>query len=152
MHLLVSAGILLIRNTSSDPEILLLRSAEGHNWGPPKGHLEASETGIDAALREIYEETGLTFDNFDLVDGFQELIQYQSRSKRFKTVAFYLGEVMDSDVEINLSEEHSEYVWSPLRDALCLVELDIIRTLLCDAFSYIKCTSKYDHAMTCSVV
>jgi 8-oxo-dGTP pyrophosphatase MutT (NUDIX family) len=30
------------------------------NWGLPKGHLEGRETPVEAALREVEEETGLT--------------------------------------------------------------------------------------------
>ena len=134
----VSAGILLIRNTSTVPEILLLKSAEGCTWGPPKGHLEGSEDGVEAALRETFEETGLTYDKIDLVDGFQELISYQSRSRRFKTVVFFLGNVNDSSAQVNISSEHSDFAWKSLTEALQMVEMDIVRQLLCHAFSYFK--------------
>lgn len=138
MVMLVSAGILILRHVSGNPEILLLKSAEGCCWGPPKGHLEGSENGFDAAIRETYEETGITFDEIDMIDGFQELISYQSRSRRFKTVVFYLAKVVDSDVKINLSSEHNDYAWTTLTKALGLVKLESIKKALCSAFAVYK--------------
>lgn len=38
--------------------VLLLRHASGH-WVFPKGHVEAGETEIEAALREVREESGV---------------------------------------------------------------------------------------------
>ena len=29
------------------------------SWSLPKGHIDKGETAIDAAIREIYEETGI---------------------------------------------------------------------------------------------
>ncbi len=42
--------------------LLLLRSGTGYRdgeWGPPSGKVELGETYADAAVRELYEETGL---------------------------------------------------------------------------------------------
>ena len=136
--MLVSAGILLIRNVTSSPEILLLRSAECYSWGPPKGHLEAKENPIEAALRETFEETGITLDQIELLDGFQELVSYYSRSKRFKTVAYYLGTLSDVEAKIHLSKEHCEFIWTSLSDALQLLDSDILQNLLRTAFAHYK--------------
>ena len=37
-------------------KILVIQQAEGH-WGFPKGHVEAGETEVQTAIREIKEET-----------------------------------------------------------------------------------------------
>lgn len=137
MVMLVSAGILILRNTSTNPEILLLKSAEGHCWGPPKGHLEGTENSFDAAIRETYEETGITIGQIDMIDGFQQLISYQSRSHRYKTVVFYLGKV-NSDIKVSLSSEHNEFVWSNLSEALRLIKMEPVKNLLCSAFAFYK--------------
>ena len=39
---------------------VLVVSQHGTSWSLPKGHLEAGETPLEAALREIEEETGVT--------------------------------------------------------------------------------------------
>lgn len=53
-----SAGAVLYTVREGEVRYLLVREKLGHT-GFPKGHLEAGETVYDAALREIWEETGL---------------------------------------------------------------------------------------------
>ena len=38
---------------------VLLISPDGHQWRLPKGRLEAGEGAVEAALREVHEETGI---------------------------------------------------------------------------------------------
>ena len=59
----VGIGVLIVNNKN---EILLglRKSKHGHaSWGPPGGHLEFMETFEICAIREVYEETGLTITN-----------------------------------------------------------------------------------------
>jgi 8-oxo-dGTP pyrophosphatase MutT (NUDIX family) len=51
-----SGGVVFRR--AADHQFLLIRDPYG-NWGLPKGHLEGGETPIEAAVREVAEETGL---------------------------------------------------------------------------------------------
>lgn len=39
-------------------QCLLVQGTSGTSWGFPKGKLEEGEADIDAAVREVYEETG----------------------------------------------------------------------------------------------
>jgi len=39
--------------------VLLVRHIEGNNWTTPGGMIEPYETPADAAVREMWEETGL---------------------------------------------------------------------------------------------
>jgi 8-oxo-dGTP pyrophosphatase MutT (NUDIX family) len=41
-------------------DLVLLVSQHGTSWSLPKGHIERGEDKIQAAKREIYEETGIT--------------------------------------------------------------------------------------------
>ena len=43
-----------------DEKYLLVRGRTGGKWSFPKGHMKSSELAIDCALRELYEETGIT--------------------------------------------------------------------------------------------
>jgi 8-oxo-dGTP pyrophosphatase MutT (NUDIX family) len=47
-------------------QILMGKRNDNQKWTNPGGHLEASETPIEAALRELYEETGIEADYHDL--------------------------------------------------------------------------------------
>lgn len=52
-----SGGIIL----NSRSEIVLVKEhPNGDSWSFPKGHIEENETPLDAAKREVYEETGLS--------------------------------------------------------------------------------------------
>ena len=51
----ISAGGVIL-NKDSD---VLIVSQHGVSWSLPKGHIEAGEEVLDAAKREIWEETGI---------------------------------------------------------------------------------------------
>ena len=53
-----SAGAVVYSATPEGPEYLLLRYGGG-NWGFPQGHVEAGETDVQAAQREVGGETGI---------------------------------------------------------------------------------------------
>ncbi len=53
-----SAGVVPVRLSAEGPRILLLRAYR--HWDFPKGGVEAGEQPIDAAIREVGEETGIT--------------------------------------------------------------------------------------------
>lgn len=53
-----SCGVIPYRLNGGTREYLILLQANGC-WSFPKGHMEAGETEIQTALRELFEETGL---------------------------------------------------------------------------------------------
>ena len=62
-----SCGAVVFRETEDGPVYLIICSLEGY-YGFPKGHVEAGETELQAAAREIWEETGL---NPEFIPGFR---------------------------------------------------------------------------------
>lgn len=65
-----TATIVVFRKKDNNLEVLLGKRknppCEGE-WGFPGGHIEEGEKNIDAALRELKEETNLTFDDLTFV-------------------------------------------------------------------------------------
>ena len=82
----LSAGVVVIRRTENRLVFLLLRSYR--NWDFPKGVVEAGETPLQGALREVAEETTLTDLNFTWGDDYQETPPYG----RGKVARYYLAE------------------------------------------------------------
>jgi bis(5'-nucleosidyl)-tetraphosphatase len=106
-----SCGFLIIRG---DPicEFLLMRHAD--RWDLPKGHVDAGETEMQCALRELQEETGISPDDIEVLDGFRFTTQYQVRGKRDgrlhdKTLVVFLARLV-RDVKIDPTE-HGGYRW-----------------------------------------
>ncbi|TDM42382.1 NUDIX domain-containing protein [Macrococcoides goetzii] len=60
--IVVGSGVIL----EKDDKILLEQRADNSLWGIPGGLLEIGETVKETAIREIYEETGLSVHTMNL--------------------------------------------------------------------------------------
>ncbi len=83
-----SCGVLPYRIVNGQKEFLLVFESYSKCWSLPKGHMEARETETQTALRELYEETGLTA---ALDTSRTASIAYPISSFARKEVVFYLG-------------------------------------------------------------
>lgn len=54
-------------NTEENKYLLVLGKKSG-KWGFPKGHQESKETEKETAIRELYEETGISIQEEDLCE------------------------------------------------------------------------------------
>jgi 8-oxo-dGTP pyrophosphatase MutT (NUDIX family) len=110
----VSAGGIVFRRGPSGPEFLLLKYGAGH-WDFPKGHLEEGETALQAAKREIQEETAIPPESQDFILGFKDLVSYFYRRGPAlvkKDVHFFIVEV-PAGQDVKLSHEHLDHAWLP---------------------------------------
>lgn len=85
-----SCGVLPYRLVNGQQEFLLVFEAFSKCWSLPKGHMEAGETEVETALRELFEETGLTA---TLDTSRSASIEYAISGVARKQVVFYLGKV-----------------------------------------------------------
>ena len=85
-----SCGVLPWRIRDGRREFLLVYESYSKCWSLPKGHMEAGETEEQAALRELWEETGLTA---KLDRSRRAAIKYPISDIARKQVVFYLGQV-----------------------------------------------------------
>ena len=132
-----SAGAVVFYPTTAGPEYLLLRYGGG-NWGFPKGHVEAGETDLQAAQREVMEETGIPIAHQKLLEGFEDDTDYRFRRGHVlveKDVRFFLIESGTADVKI--SHEHSAFAWLPYGQALKRVSFEGPRRILQAAHSFL---------------
>ena len=114
---LFSSGFLLFRKQKQLQFLLMKHSTR---WDLPKGHLDPGETKLQAALRELSEETGLNASsvwvdpNFVFENRYWVTYMRNGRKKQFKELTIYLG-FLERDKPILLTEhEGSEWIdWSP---------------------------------------
>src|SRR5258705_7716404 len=74
-----SCGFLIVRGKPVR-DFLLMRHAD--RWDLPKGHVDLGESEMQCAWRELQEETGISAEDIDVIDGFRFTTHYQVRSKR----------------------------------------------------------------------
>jgi 8-oxo-dGTP diphosphatase len=60
----IAARVLIL---NQENKLLLVANSEKLSWFTPGGRVEPEETVEEAAIRETYEETGLTVDNLKLI-------------------------------------------------------------------------------------
>ncbi len=146
----LSAGLIIFRRISDSIEYLLLqkepneRNHDTNNehyskphWTFPKGHVDHGETDLEAAIRETKEEAGLKENDFKLIIDFKIKSSYISRKGISKTVWYWIAEINNPYVEINLSHSHKQYKWLKLDDALELVKYESMKSGLVKANEFL---------------
>jgi 8-oxo-dGTP pyrophosphatase MutT (NUDIX family) len=131
-----SAGVVVFHQAKAPPpadlhsgrSYLLLNY--GKYWDYPKGHVEKGESDLDAAMRELKEETGI--EQVEPVEGFKEEMTYFFRDKKKglikKTVVFFLAR-SDSD-RVVISDEHEGGEFVAYDQALKQLGYDNARKIL----------------------
>ncbi len=112
----LSCGAVLVRPVDAGWLTLMLRAY--HNWDFPKGLREEGETALEAALREVGEETGICDLRFDWGERFIESGPYS----RGKVARYYLATTDQDAVTMGISPElgrpeHHEYRWMEFDEA-----------------------------------
>jgi bis(5'-nucleosidyl)-tetraphosphatase len=114
---LESFGIVPFLNEKGTWKVLLILHREGNHWGFPKGKAHPGETALQAATRELLEETGLS-----VTEVLQEkplIEQYQFRRKKdfiIKVVQYFPAFVTG---ELNIQQEEiRDAKWLPISQAM----------------------------------
>lgn len=114
--------MLVVVHTATD--VLLIKRVDHNNfWQSITGSLEWGETTVDAAARELAEETGInnvTLRNTGIRRSYEIIADWKPRYHpditRNHESLFYCSLNESCDITLNL-EEHSEYQWLPYEEA-----------------------------------
>lgn len=96
-------------------------------WSYIAGHIDAGETGWQAALRELHEETDLVAEAF-YTTGFCERF-YSADTDCVELVPAFVARVNDR-AEVHLNSEHSTFRWVALEQGAELLPFGSQRELI----------------------
>lgn len=124
-----AGGVVLRAGPSGEREVLLVHRPKYNDWTIPKGKLDAGETDLEAAVREVEEETGLRC----TVGRELPSVSYDDRNGRPKTVRYW--EMTASSGQFEPTSEVDEVKWVPLTKAAELLTYARDRDVLAAATS-----------------
>lgn len=113
-----SCGFLIV---DGNPIQRFLLMKHPNRWDLPKGHVDAGESDLQCALRELEEETGITARDIEVDPDFEYETRYLVSGRRYglgskedqveKSLRIYLGYLINP-VDLVLTE-HDGYDWFP---------------------------------------
>jgi 8-oxo-dGTP pyrophosphatase MutT (NUDIX family) len=123
----LSAGVVVLRNTKESWLFLMLRAYR--NWDFPKGLVEAGEEPLQAAIREVKEETLIEELQFTWGHDYRETAPYSHK----KVARYYIAQTPTQAVTLPVRPElgrpeHNEARWVTFEQAvqLCSPRIDPI--------------------------
>lgn len=116
MTVVSSMGI-VIAASGADRKVLVLNS-EGE-WVFPKGHVEPGESYVEAACREVREETGVVLTPGESVGMVDEFSFYFEGEQALKVIKVHLFRIAaPRPILVNTAEGFSEGRWLPTAEAM----------------------------------
>ena len=129
------SGAVLYTEVNNIINYVLVVEIDGH-CGFPKGHIELGETEIQAALREIKEETGITA---NILDGFLVKIEYAMKNGNIKQTTYFCAKYENQTIKYD-EHELSGVKLLPFDEALLSLTYQNVKDVLIKANQYITCT------------
>ena len=116
-----AAGGVIVRE---DGQVALIHRPKYDDWSLPKGKLEQDEEWEEAAVREVWEETGIRVALGEELSS----VEYTDPKGRPKTVRYWRMEPLEGEFVPN--REVDELRWMPADDAVRCLSYDHDRELV----------------------
>ena len=129
-----SWGAVVFTRSHNEIQYLIIRNLTGI-YGFPKGHVEPGETEEQTALREVFEEVGLSV---NLLSGFRSEDKYPIPQKENTTkhVVYFLGEYCNQEFAYQ-KEELTDALLLNYETAMTLFQLESSKRILTEANDFL---------------
>jgi 8-oxo-dGTP pyrophosphatase MutT (NUDIX family) len=128
-HEAAAGGMVYCYDAAGQPLVALILD-KYDNWGMPKGHLEAGENEVEAAQREVAEETGLRDCALGPLIARIAYDVHKGGKKRHKTVAYFLARSPHVPLQPQLDEGIRQARWFTPDEALAHLAFEQVRDVL----------------------
>ncbi len=132
LPLAIAAGALVTCDDAHGQRLALLICDKYGRWTLPKGHLEAGETEREAAVREVYEETGISCTLGALLGRISYPVVRRGAIEQ-KTVVYFYGTAAHMPPVPRASEGISAAEWVPAAAASARIGYPLVRDLVAQA-------------------
>ena len=130
-----AAGCVVYRYDAQGALWVLLILDRYAKWTIPKGHLEDGETDAEAAVREVFEETGIHGELGPLIGRIEYSVLSKKGQRRLKQVAFFLLRTTATTVSLQAEEGIHAAEWLNPDAALARIDYPQVRDVLARALS-----------------
>ncbi len=112
-----SFGVIPLKKENGEWRVLLILHKEGSHWSFPKGKADGNETAIQAANRELKEETALDVVQFLNEAPYVEQYQFRSKGDVIQKTVHYFPAIVSGQLHLQ-EEEIRDAIWLNLPDAI----------------------------------
>jgi 8-oxo-dGTP pyrophosphatase MutT (NUDIX family) len=116
-------GVILV---SENNNVLLVKGRKTLKWSFPKGHIKPTETWVQCAFRECFEETGISLEH----------LKPTNPRKLFSGYYYIYKDVLEISPIINDSSEVIDVAWVPI-DKIQYLRCNIDLNNFCDSYNKI---------------
>lgn len=102
---IIAGSTILLKNKKG--HILFQFRADTREWGLPGGAMEPGESFLEAAERELYEETGLRAEHYEhlgTLSGEHLYFRYPNGDEAYNIIGVFLATNIDGDPQVNDEE------------------------------------------------
>jgi 8-oxo-dGTP pyrophosphatase MutT (NUDIX family) len=121
-----AAGGVVLRQDGDGPQVLLVHRVRHDDWSLPKGKLDPGETAAAAAVREVWEETGVRAELGPELPSVHYLVAGEPKRVRW----FHMSATDGDPHERTPDKEVDMARWVPVEEAAELLTYDHDRQLL----------------------